>query len=79
MEVVGIDREADHARAGLLQPSHDLVTADGTPGAVHVPHRVTVMAQAGQEPTDVAPNAPDKLTGELLGKRVAEYALKLKK
>ena len=37
-----------------------------------------VMAQAGQEPTDVAPNAPDKLTGELLGKRVAEYAVKLK-
>jgi NAD(P)H dehydrogenase (quinone) len=38
-----------------------------------------VMAQAGQEATDVAPNAADKLTGELLGKRVAEYALKLKK
>lgn len=38
-----------------------------------------VMAQAGQEPTDVAPNAADKQTGELLGKRVAEYALKLKK
>ena len=36
-------------------------------------------AQAGQEPTDVAPNAADKLTGELLGKRVAEYAVKLKK
>ena len=38
-----------------------------------------VMAQAGQEPTDVAPNAAYKLTGELLGKRVAEYAVKLKK
>ena len=38
-----------------------------------------VMAQAGQEATDVAPNAADKLTGELLGKRVAEYAVKLKK
>jgi NAD(P)H dehydrogenase (quinone) len=38
-----------------------------------------VMAQAGQEPVDVAPNAADKLTGELLGKRVAEYAVKLKK
>jgi hypothetical protein len=37
------------------------------------------MAQAGQEPTDVAPNAVDKQTGELLGKRVAEYAVKLKK
>jgi NAD(P)H dehydrogenase (quinone) len=37
------------------------------------------MAQAGQEPTDVAPNAADKLTGEILGKRVAEYAVKLKK
>ena len=33
------------------------------------------MAQAGQEPPDVAPNAADKLTGELLGKRVAEYAV----
>lgn len=38
-----------------------------------------VMAQAGQEAPDVAPNAADKLTGELLGKRIAEYAVKLKK
>jgi NAD(P)H dehydrogenase (quinone) len=38
-----------------------------------------VMAQAGHEPTEVAPNAVDKLTGELLGKRVATYAAKLKK
>ncbi len=38
-----------------------------------------VMAQAGQEAPDVAPNAQDKLTGELLGKRVAAYALRLKK
>jgi NAD(P)H dehydrogenase (quinone) len=38
-----------------------------------------VMAQAGQEPTDVAPNAADKLTGELLGKRVGEFAVKFKK
>ena len=36
-------------------------------------------AQAGQEPTDVAPNAADKLTGEILGKRVASLAAKLKK
>lgn len=38
-----------------------------------------VMGQAGQEPPDVAPNAADKLTGELLGRRVAEFALKWKK
>ena len=38
-----------------------------------------VMAQAGQEAPEVAPNAEDKMTGELLGKRVAGYALKLKK
>jgi len=31
-----------------------------------------VTAQAGQESPDVAPNAADKLTGEILGKRVAE-------
>jgi NAD(P)H dehydrogenase (quinone) len=37
-----------------------------------------VMAQAGQEPTDIAPNEPDKLTGELLGRRVASFAQKLK-
>ena len=37
------------------------------------------MAQAGQEPTDVAPNPQDKLTGELLGARVAQYAVKIKK
>ncbi|HEY1662323.1 MAG TPA: flavodoxin family protein [Verrucomicrobiae bacterium] len=37
------------------------------------------MGQAGQEPTDVAPTDADKLTGEVLGKRVAQFALKLKK
>ncbi len=31
-----------------------------------------VMAQAGQESPDVAPNDADKLTGEVFGKRVAE-------
>lgn len=38
-----------------------------------------VMAQAGQESPDVAPSEGDKLTGEILGRRVAEYAAKLKK
>ena len=38
-----------------------------------------VMAQASRAATDVAPNAQDKLTGEILGKRGAEYAVKLKK
>ncbi|HEX7655103.1 MAG TPA: flavodoxin family protein [Verrucomicrobiae bacterium] len=37
-----------------------------------------VMGQAGQESPDVAPSEGDKLTGELYGKRIAEYALKLK-
>ena len=37
------------------------------------------MAQAGHESPEVAPNETDKLTGEMLGKRVAEYAAKLKK
>jgi NAD(P)H dehydrogenase (quinone) len=37
-----------------------------------------VMAQAGQEPTEVAPNAADKLTGEILGRRVATLAAKIK-
>ncbi len=30
-----------------------------------------VMAQAGQEPPDVAPNQANKMTGEALGKRVS--------
>jgi NAD(P)H dehydrogenase (quinone) len=34
------------------------------------------MAQANQESVEVAPNAEDKLTGELLGLRVAMFALK---
>jgi NAD(P)H dehydrogenase (quinone) len=34
------------------------------------------MGQAGQEPPDVAPNQADKLTGESLGRRVAEAALR---
>ncbi|HAM73960.1 MAG TPA: flavodoxin family protein [Verrucomicrobiales bacterium] len=38
-----------------------------------------VMAQAGQEPADVAPNAADKLTGELLGQRVAVAAARWKR
>ena len=37
------------------------------------------MGQAGQESPDVAPSEGDKLTGQILGKRVAEYAVKLKK
>jgi len=36
-----------------------------------------VMAQAGQEPPEVAPNEGDKLTGEILGRRVAAFAAKL--
>jgi len=36
------------------------------------------MAQAGQEPPEVAPNEVDKRTGELLGRRVAQFALKWK-
>jgi NAD(P)H dehydrogenase (quinone) len=36
-------------------------------------------AQAGQEPPDEKPSVEDKLTGELLGRRVAELAVKLKK
>lgn len=37
-----------------------------------------VMGQAGQEPPEVAPSEADKKTGELLGKRVADLAVKLK-
>lgn len=40
---------------------------------------IGVMGQAGQESPEVAPSAGDKLTGEILGRRVANYALKLKK
>lgn len=36
-------------------------------------------AQAGQEPVEVSPNEADKLTGEVLGKRVAEFVSKLLK
>jgi NAD(P)H dehydrogenase (quinone) len=35
-------------------------------------------AQAGQESPDVAPNEADKLTGEILGRRVAESAKRWK-
>ncbi len=35
-------------------------------------------AQAGQESPDAAPNAADKLTGEILGRRVAEAAKRWK-
>jgi len=36
------------------------------------------MAQANQEPVDIAPNKEDRLTGETLGKRVATLALRHK-
>jgi NAD(P)H dehydrogenase (quinone) len=38
---------------------------------------VGAMGQANQEPTDVAPNAEDKLTAERLGTRVSSLATKL--
>ncbi len=38
-----------------------------------------VMGQAMQEPPEVAPNAADKLTGEMLGRRVAEAAKRWKR
>jgi len=39
-----------------------------------------VMSQARHDETpDAAPNQADKMTGEALGKRVAQYALKFKK
>lgn len=37
------------------------------------------MALAGQESTEIKPNAQDKLTGEILGRRVASFVLKMKK
>jgi hypothetical protein len=37
------------------------------------------MGQAMQEPPEVAPNASDKLTGELFGRRVAEAAARWKR
>ena len=36
-----------------------------------------VMGLANSEPVDVAPNDEDKLTGEVLGRRVASFAQKL--
>ncbi len=37
-----------------------------------------VMAQAGQEAPVIAPNDGDKLTGELYGKRIAEFTARFK-
>ena len=40
---------------------------------------IGATAQAGFDSPEIAPNAEDKLTGELLGKRVATLAARLKK
>jgi len=48
-------------------------------GVNRIGSSIGVMVSAGQESPDVAPDAGDKLTGEILGRRVAGYALKLKK
>jgi NAD(P)H dehydrogenase (quinone) len=37
------------------------------------------MAKTGQEAPEVAPDEPDRLTGEILGRRVATFAAKLRK
>jgi NAD(P)H dehydrogenase (quinone) len=37
-----------------------------------------VMGQAGMEAPEVAPNAVDRSTGEILGRRVATFAVKWK-
>ena len=39
---------------------------------------VGVMALANQEHTDIAPNTEDKLTAEVLGERVARFALRMR-
>lgn len=36
------------------------------------------MGQAMLEPPEEAPNEADKLTGEILGKRVAQWSVRLK-
>jgi NAD(P)H dehydrogenase (quinone) len=47
-------------------------------GAAHpVGSFSSVLALAGQEPVDITPNAADKLTGEIRGRRVASFVLKL--
>jgi multimeric flavodoxin WrbA len=38
----------------------------------------TVAKWFGQEPTDIKPSTADKLTGEILGRRVASFVLKAK-
>jgi NAD(P)H dehydrogenase (quinone) len=48
-------------------------------GVNRIGSSIGVMVSAGQESPDIAPDAGDKLTGEILGRRVAGYALKLKK
>jgi NAD(P)H dehydrogenase (quinone) len=48
-------------------------------GVNRIGSSIGVMASTGQEAPDVAPDEGDKLTGEILGRRVASFALKLKK
>jgi len=48
-------------------------------GINHVGSFSGVMGVAGQESPEEKPNAGDKKTGEILGARVASFALKLKK
>jgi len=48
-------------------------------GVNRVGSSIGVMVSAGQEAPDLAPDTGDKLTGEILGRRVAGFALKLKK
>jgi NAD(P)H dehydrogenase (quinone) len=51
-------------------------TAYNDRGINRLSSHVGAMGQAGMEPPEVAPNAADKLTGECLGRRVAEAVLR---
>lgn len=65
------------AQHGMIWVGNDLIPYGDPQGRNRLSSYLGVMGQAGQEPTDLAPNEADKLTAEALGRRVAEVLLKL--
>jgi len=66
------------AQHGMVWVNADLIPTGAPQYLNRLSSYIGAMGQAGQESPDVAPNDADKLTGETLGRRVAEWTLKVR-
>jgi len=65
------------AQHGMIWINPNLIPSGAPQHLNRLSSYIGVMGQAGQESPEEAPNEADKQTAEALGRRVAEWALKL--